>query len=99
MPRGYKSNYADKQKRQTDHIEEGYEERGEAPDEGERSAWATVDAEGSRKKSTPGRGKRMNMAPARNGGRPPASAARRAKAARSRSAKKGARSRRRRKAA
>jgi len=28
MPRGDKSKYTDKQKRQTEHIEEGYERRG-----------------------------------------------------------------------
>jgi len=28
MPRGDKSSYSDKQKRQAEHIEEGYEKRG-----------------------------------------------------------------------
>ena len=28
MPRGDKSSYTDKQKRQAEHIEEGYEQRG-----------------------------------------------------------------------
>jgi hypothetical protein len=31
MPRGDKSKYTDKQKRQAQHIEESYEERGEKP--------------------------------------------------------------------
>jgi hypothetical protein len=42
MPRGDKSKYTDKQKRQAEHIEEGYEERGVSKDEAERRAWATV---------------------------------------------------------
>jgi len=42
MPRGDKSKYTDKQKRQADHIEEGYEDRGVPADEAERRAWATV---------------------------------------------------------
>jgi plasmid stabilization system protein ParE len=42
MPRGDKSSYTDKQKRQADHIEEGYERRGVSDDEAKRRAWATV---------------------------------------------------------
>src|SRR6266480_2491276 len=42
MPRGDKSKYTDKEKRQADHIEEGYESRGVPEDEAERRAWATV---------------------------------------------------------
>lgn len=42
MPRGDKSKYTDKQKRQTHHIEEGYEKRGVSEKEAERRAWATV---------------------------------------------------------
>lgn len=42
MPRGDKSKYTDKQKRQAEHIEEGYEERGVPEQEAERRAWATV---------------------------------------------------------
>jgi len=42
MPQGDKSKYTDKQKRQAEHIEEGYEERGVSHDEAERRAWATV---------------------------------------------------------
>ncbi len=42
MPRGDKSAYTDKQKRQAEHIEESYEERGVAKDEAESRAWATV---------------------------------------------------------
>ena len=42
MPRGDKSSYTDKQKRQAEHIEEGYEHRGLGRKEAERRAWATV---------------------------------------------------------
>ena len=45
MPRGDKSSYTDKQKRQAQHIEEGYEDRGVGKDEAERRAWATVNKE------------------------------------------------------
>ena len=36
MPRGDKSAYTDKQKRQAEHIEEGYEDRGVPDREAER---------------------------------------------------------------
>lgn len=42
MPRGDKSKYTEKEKRQAEHIEEGYENRGVPEDEAERRAWATV---------------------------------------------------------
>jgi plasmid stabilization system protein ParE len=42
MPRGDKGKYTEKQKRQAEHIEEGYLERGIPEDEAERRAWATV---------------------------------------------------------
>jgi plasmid stabilization system protein ParE len=45
MPRGDKSSYSDKQKRQAEHIEEGYEHRGVNRKEAERRAWATVNKE------------------------------------------------------
>jgi len=38
MPRGGKSGYTDKQKRQAAHIEEGYEKRGPGAKETERRA-------------------------------------------------------------
>jgi plasmid stabilization system protein ParE len=41
MPRGDKSAYTDKQKRQATHIEEGYEKRGVPETEAKRRAWAT----------------------------------------------------------
>jgi hypothetical protein len=40
-----KSSYTDKQKRQAEHIEEGYENRGVSEKEAERRAWATVNKE------------------------------------------------------
>ena len=70
MPRGDKSAYTDKQKRQAEHIEEGYEDRGVPDEEAERRAWATVNAmTGGGKKSGSGRGKKVNKAPAKKGGR------------------------------
>jgi plasmid stabilization system protein ParE len=95
MPRGDKSKYTDKQKRQAEHIEEGYEKRGTPEKEAERRAWATVNKmTGGGKKSGSGRGKGINKAPAKKGGKKggAASAARPA-SARSASAKKAARTR------
>jgi plasmid stabilization system protein ParE len=98
MPRGDKSAYTDKQKRQAEHIEEGYERRGVPEDEAERRAWATVNKEtGGGKKSGSGRGKRENHAPSRKGGKlGGAAAASRPAAARSASTKKAASTRKRR---
>jgi len=45
MARGEKSAYTDKQKRQAEHIVEGYEGRGVEHEEAERRAWATVNKE------------------------------------------------------
>ena len=98
MPRGDKSSYTGKQKRMAQHIEEGYEKRGVAEDEAERRAWATVNKEThGGKKSGSGRGKSEDHSPARKGGRlgGEASASRPA-AERSASAKKAARTRKRR---
>ena len=70
MPRGDKSSYTNKQKRQAEHIEEGYEARGVRKKEAERRAWATVNKmTGGGKKSGSGRGQAENHAPARKGGR------------------------------
>ena len=58
MPRGDKSKYTDKQKRQAEHIEEGYENRGVSKGEAEKRAWATVNKDsGGGKKSGSGRKK------------------------------------------
>ena len=69
MPQGDKSSYSNKQKRQAEHIEEGYERRGTSKKEAERRAWATVNKmTGGGKRSGSGRGKAMNKGPARKGG-------------------------------
>jgi plasmid stabilization system protein ParE len=70
MPRGDKSSYTDKQKRQAEHIEEGYEDRGVSKKEAESRAWATVNKEsGGGKKSGSGRGKKTNKSSSRKGGK------------------------------
>jgi hypothetical protein len=70
MPRGSKKKYTDKQKRQAEHIEEGYQERGVSEDEAERRAWATVNkSSGGGKKSGSGRGKKTKKASAKKGGK------------------------------
>ena len=70
MPRGDKDKYTDKQKRQAEHIEEGYKERGVSKDEAERRAWATVNAahHGGEKPGGGGYGKPENREPMRKGG-------------------------------
>jgi plasmid stabilization system protein ParE len=97
MPRGDKSSYTDKQKRQAEHIEEGYEDRGVSEKEAERRAWATVNAEThGGKKSGSGRGKSEDHSPSSKGGHLGGEAsANRSKAERSASAKKAAETRKR----
>ena len=98
MPRGDKSKYTNKQERQAEHIEEGYEGRGVPASEAKRRAWATVNKmTGGGKKSGSGRGKKVNKAPARKGGaKGGAASAKRPASKRSASAKKAARTRARR---
>jgi plasmid stabilization system protein ParE len=56
MATGDKSAYTDKQKRQAEHIAEGYEKRGLPEKEAERRAWATENKlSGGGKKSGSGR--------------------------------------------
>ena len=70
MPRGDKSKYTDKQKRQAEHIEEGYEDRGVPAAVAKSRAWATVNKEsGGGKKSGSGRGKPESHASSRKGGK------------------------------
>ena len=58
MPRGDKSAYTDKQKRQAEHIEEGYRKQGLSGETAEARAWATVNRQdGGGKKSGSGRAK------------------------------------------
>lgn len=102
MPRGDKSSYTKKQKRKARHIEKGYEKRGVSESEAERRAWATVNKEsGGGKKSGSGRGKKRKKTSSRKGGKKGGkkggmASASRSKAARSRSAKKAAATRKRR---
>ena len=99
MPRGNKSKYTGKQRRQARDIEEGYERRGISSREAARRAWATVNKmTGGGRKGGSGEGKAVNKAPARKGGRIGGrAAAKRSAAARSASARKAARTRARRK--
>ena len=58
MPQGDKSSYTDKQKRQAEHIEAGYEKKGLSTKRAEARAWATVNKiSGGGKKSGSGRKK------------------------------------------
>ncbi|MCK8787784.1 plasmid stabilization protein [Roseomonas sp. NAR14] len=97
MPRGDKSAYTDKQKRQAEHIEESYESRGVPEEEAERRAWATVNKEtGGGNKSGSGRGKPDTHVSARKGGEAGGRAsASRTAAERSESARKAAATRKR----
>lgn len=64
MPRGDKSKYTSKQKRQAAHIEKSYKDQGVSTKEAEKRAWATVNAE------TGGAGKKVsNTKPSQKGGR------------------------------
>ena len=97
MPRGDKSSYTGKQKRQAEHIEESYESRGVDSKEAERRAWATVNKEThGGKRSGSGRGTKENHAPSRKGGKLGGQAsAKRPASERTKSAKKAARTRKR----
>jgi len=56
MPQGDKSSYTDKQKRQAEHIEASYEEKGVGTKTAEARAWATVNKlTGGGKKAGPAR--------------------------------------------
>ncbi|ENE1250006.1 hypothetical protein ABM187_000144 [Stenotrophomonas maltophilia] len=56
MPRGDKSAYTEKQKRQAEHIEDSERERGASKSTAERIAWATVNKQdGGGKRSGSGR--------------------------------------------
>ena len=58
MPQGDKSKYTDKQKRQAEHIEAGYEKKGVSTKNAESRAWASVNKlSGGGKKSGSGRKK------------------------------------------
>ncbi len=96
MPRGDKSKYTGKEKRQAEHIEEGYEKRGASKKEAERRAWATVNKvhKGGEKPGGGGYGKAEDHSSMRKGGKlGGAASASRPKAERSASARKAARTR------
>lgn len=57
MPRGDKSKYTDKQKRQAEHIEDSYEEKGVPKKEAEARAWATVNKQDGGGKKPGGSGR------------------------------------------
>lgn len=98
MARGSKDKYTDKQKRQAEHIEEGYEKRGVSKEEAESRAWATVNksSHGGKKPGGSGRGKKTDNSSAKKGGRLGGkAAAKRPAAARSASARKAAATRKR----
>jgi plasmid stabilization system protein ParE len=101
MPRGDKSKYSDKQKRQAQHIEESYEERGVDKKEAESRAWATVNKEsGGGNKSGSGSGKPDTNVSSKIGGKKGgAASASRTAEERSASAKKAAATRKRNQAA
>lgn len=71
MPRGDKDKYTNKQKRQAEHIEEGYKAKGLSEREAERRAWATVNAvhHGGEKPGGGGYGKAEDREPMRKGAR------------------------------
>ena len=96
MPRGDKSKYTDKQERQAEHIEKGYEKRGLSKKGAERRAWATVNKihKGGEKPGGGGYGKPEDHSPMRKGGRiGGARAAARPKSAPQASGRKAARTR------
>jgi hypothetical protein len=70
MPKGDKSSYTAKQKRQAEHIEEGYEKKGVSKKTAKARAWATVNkSTKGGKKSGSGRGKKVDKSPAKKGGK------------------------------
>lgn len=71
MPRGDKGKYTSKQKRQAEHIEEGYEQRGVSEEEAEKRAWATVNkaTRGGKKPGGSGHAKKENKEPYKKGGK------------------------------
>lgn len=58
MSQGDKSKYTDKQKRQAEHIEEGYEQKGVSKEEAEARAWATVNKQDGGGKKPGGSGRK-----------------------------------------
>jgi hypothetical protein len=71
MPRGSKAKYTNKQQRQAQHIEEGYEKRGLDSKEAERRAWSTVNKihHGGEKRGGGGYGKGESRQSNKSGGK------------------------------
>ena len=70
MPRGSKSKYTSKQKRQAHHIEEGAKKRGYSSKRAAQIGYATVNKQDKGgKKSGGGRGRKRSTASSRKGGR------------------------------
>ncbi len=70
MPRGSKASYTSKQKRMAKHIEDSAKKRGASTKRAAEIGWATVNKEtGGGKQTGSGRGKPMNTASSREGGR------------------------------
>ncbi len=75
MPRGDKSSYGDKQKRQAEHIEESAKKKGRSTKTAERIAWATVNKQTggvkktARKKTTKKAAKKSTKKAAKKGAR------------------------------
>jgi hypothetical protein len=69
MPRGDKSAYTDKQKRQAEHIEESEKKHGASSKRAAQIGWATVNKQDhGGKKSGSGRGTKRDTSPSRTGG-------------------------------
>ncbi|QIF00419.1 plasmid stabilization protein [Roseimicrobium sp. ORNL1] len=89
MPRGDKSSYTSKQKRQAEHIEEGYEKKGVSKKTAEARAWATVNkSTKGGKKSGSGRGKKIDASPAKKGGKKAGAATKKKSTAKKKTASK-----------
>lgn len=70
MPLGDKKKYTDKQKREAEYIEEGYEKRGMSKEEAEKRAWATVNKMcGGGAKGGSGTEKLKDSSPAKKNGK------------------------------
>lgn len=90
MPRGDKSDYTDKQKRQAEHIEQGYRDKGVSSKEAEARAWATVNKEdGGGKKSGAARKTAKKKTPRKTATKKTAARKSPAKSAKKRTATRG----------
>jgi hypothetical protein len=70
MPRGDKSSYTGKQRRQARHIEDSEKKSGRSAKDAARIAYATINKEsGGGKKSGSGRGRKTSHVSEREGGR------------------------------